>query len=46
MLGVAFGQIGKVIENKNLVIKDSLGKTVVDIAIDNLKNAWQKPLKW
>jgi len=46
MLGAAFGQIGKVIENKNLIIKDSLGKTVVDVAIDNLKNAWQKPLKW
>ena len=46
MLGVPFGQIGKVIEDKNLVIKDSLGKTVVDVAIDNLKDAWQKPLKW
>jgi len=46
MLGAAFGQIGKVTENKNLVIKDIAGKTVIDIAIDDLKNAWQKPLKW
>ncbi len=46
MLGAAFGQIGKVIEDKNIIIKDSLGKTIVDVAINNLKNAWQKPLKW
>ena len=46
MLGVPFGRIGKVIEDKKLVIKDSLGKTVIDAAIDDLKNAWQKPLKW
>ena len=46
MLGLPFGQIGKVIEDKNLVIKDCLGKTIVDVATDNLKNAWQKPLKW
>jgi phosphoribosylformylglycinamidine synthase len=46
MLGVPFGQIGKVIEDKNLIIKDSLGKTVIDASIDDLKAAWQKPLKW
>ncbi|MFA5292639.1 MAG: phosphoribosylformylglycinamidine synthase subunit PurL [Phycisphaerae bacterium] len=46
MLGSAFGQIGQVTKNKNLIIKDSLGKNVVDVAIDNLKEAWLKPLKW
>jgi len=46
MLGVPFGQIGKVTEDKNLNIKDSLGKTVINASIDSLKDAWQKPLKW
>ena len=46
MLGVPFGQIGKVIESENLVIKNNAGKTVIDTAIDDLKNAWQKTLKW
>jgi len=46
MLGVPFGQIGKVIESENLVIKNNASKTVIDTAIDDLKNAWQKTLKW
>ena len=46
MLGLPFGQIGKVIEDKKLVIKDSLGNSVVNAEIDNLKNTWLKPLKW
>ena len=46
LLGLPFGQIGKVIKDKKLVIKDSLGNTAVNAAIDILKNAWQKPLKW
>ncbi|MGA2915246.1 MAG: phosphoribosylformylglycinamidine synthase subunit PurL [Sedimentisphaerales bacterium] len=46
MLGLPFGQIGKVIEDRKLVIKDSLDRTVVNADIDDLKNAWQKPLKW
>jgi phosphoribosylformylglycinamidine synthase len=46
MLGVPFGRIGKVTEEKKLVIKDNLGRTVLNIDIDRLKNAWQKPLKW
>ncbi|MDD5134017.1 MAG: phosphoribosylformylglycinamidine synthase subunit PurL [Phycisphaerae bacterium] len=46
MLGVPFGQIGKAVKDKKLVIKNSQGKTVVDAEIDILKDAWQKPLKW
>ncbi len=45
MLGIPFGQIGKVTKDKNLVIKSSLGKTIIDASIDSLKDAWQKPLK-
>ena len=46
MLGVPFGRIGKVTEEKKLVVKDSLGRTVLDIDIERLKDTWQKPLKW
>ena len=46
MLGVPFGRIAKLTEEKKLVIKDSLGKIIVDADIDTLKDAWQKPLKW
>lgn len=46
MLGVPFGQIGKVIDVKNLIIKDNTGKNIIDVEIDNLKDAWIKPLKW
>lgn len=46
MLGAAFGQIGKVIEDKNLVVKDDTGKKIINIGIDVLKESWQKPLKW
>jgi phosphoribosylformylglycinamidine synthase II len=46
MLGVPFGRIAKVTEEKKLVIKDGLGRSVLDICIDTLKETWQKPLKW
>lgn len=46
MLGVPFGQLGKITKDKKLVIKDNSGRTVVNPDIDDLKNAWQKPLKW
>ncbi|MBU1260916.1 MAG: phosphoribosylformylglycinamidine synthase subunit PurL [Planctomycetes bacterium] len=46
MLGVPFGQIGQVTEDKNLIIKSSLGKTVINASIGDLKDAWQRPLKW
>jgi len=46
MLGTAFGQVGQVIKDKHLIVKDDSGRTVIDASIDDLKNAWQKPLKW
>jgi outer membrane protein assembly factor BamB len=45
MLGIPFGQIGKVVSDKKVVIKAS-GKTIINADIDTLKDAWQKPLKW
>lgn len=44
MLNLPFGQIGKVIKEPRLVIKDMQKKTVIDSEISRLKEAWQKPL--
>jgi phosphoribosylformylglycinamidine synthase II len=46
MLNLPFGQIGKVTEEKTLIIKAQNGKTVIEADIDSLKEAWQKPLDW
>ena len=46
MLNLPFGQIGKVTDNKNLLIKTETGKTVIDLNIDLMKQAWQKPFNW
>jgi phosphoribosylformylglycinamidine synthase II len=46
MLNVPFGQIGKLTEEKTLVIKADNGKAVIDADLDSLKQAWQKPLYW
>jgi outer membrane protein assembly factor BamB len=41
-----FGQIGKIVEEKTLIIKAEDGKKVIEVDIDSLKEAWQKPLDW
>ena len=46
MLNVPFGQIGKVMEEKILVIKSEGGETVIESNIDMLKQAWQKTFDW
>ncbi len=46
MLNLPFGQIGMVIDKRNLVIKAEDGKTVIEADIDSLKRAWQKTLDW
>lgn len=46
MLNLPFGQIGKVIEQKKLVVKNQNGKAIIDIDLDSLKQAWQKPFDW
>jgi len=46
MLNLPFGQIGKVIEEKELAIKAQDGKAVIKLDLDSLKEAWQKPLSW
>ena len=46
MLNLPFGQIGKVTEEKTLVIKAQDGETVIEADIDTLKQAWQKTFDW
>jgi phosphoribosylformylglycinamidine synthase len=46
MLNLPFGQIGKVTEEKMLIIKAEDGRKVIEADIDSLKQAWQKPLNW
>jgi phosphoribosylformylglycinamidine synthase len=46
MLNLPVGQIGKVTEQANLIIKDEKGKSVIDKDLDSLKQAWQSPLAW
>jgi len=46
MLNLPFGQIGKITEEKTLIIKADDGKTVIESDIDSLKQAWQKTFDW
>ena len=46
MLNLPFGQIGKVTEDRKLIIRTDNGNTVINTDIDSLKAAWQKPFDW
>ena len=46
MLNLPFGQIGKVTEEKTLIIKAEDSKAVIESDLDLLKQAWQKPFDW
>ena len=46
MQGVCFGNIGTINESNQLDIFGLTGKKVVSESIDDLKEAWQKPLRW
>ena len=46
MLNLPFGQIAKVTDTKNLVIKDLRGQKVINAEINSLKQAWQKTFAW
>ncbi|MHC4192497.1 MAG: AIR synthase-related protein [Planctomycetota bacterium] len=46
MLNLSFGQIGKVTEEKRVVVKAESGEMVIELDIDSLKRAWQEPLNW
>ncbi|MHC4628352.1 MAG: hypothetical protein ACYTDV_15350, partial [Planctomycetota bacterium] len=46
MVGVPFGQIGRVTAEQTLVVRAEDGQTVVETDIAVLKQAWQKPFDW
>jgi len=46
MLNLPFGQIGKVTEEKIFIIRAESGKTVIELDLNSMKQAWQKPLAW
>jgi phosphoribosylformylglycinamidine synthase len=46
MLNLPFGQIGKVADNRKLMIRAASGEVVIDADIDKLKKAWQKTFDW
>ncbi|MBN1691969.1 MAG: phosphoribosylformylglycinamidine synthase subunit PurL [Dehalococcoidales bacterium] len=44
--GTNFTRIGRVTEEEKLVVTGKNGKVVLTAPIDELKEAWQKPLRW
>jgi len=46
MAGVDFAETGKVTKDKKLEVHSRNGKAIVKADIDELKEAWQKPLRW
>jgi phosphoribosylformylglycinamidine synthase len=46
MLNIPFGQIGQVVDEKILLIKDENGQTVIRLELDRLKKAWQQTFDW
>jgi phosphoribosylformylglycinamidine synthase subunit PurSL len=46
MNGVDFAEIGKVTAGKKLVVNGIKGQAVLETDIAELKEAWQKPLRW
>ncbi len=46
MLNLPFGQIGRVTQEKVLLIKSADGKEVIKADVDSLKQAWQKTFDW
>ncbi len=46
MLNLPFGQLGTVVSEPKLVIRDENGRNVVDADIDILKQAWQRTFDW
>jgi phosphoribosylformylglycinamidine synthase len=44
--GADFAEIGRVTKAKKLEVQDSNGKIILLAPINELKEAWQKPLRW
>jgi hypothetical protein len=46
MKGIRIGLIGGVREEKDFTVYGLKGKAVVKATLGELKEAWQRPLKW
>jgi len=46
MSGIDFAEIGRVMKDKKLEVYGRSGKVVLSANITELKEAWQKPLRW
>ena len=46
MSGVAFAAIGRVTDDARLAIHGLAGAKVVDLPVGELKESWQRPLRW
>lgn len=46
MRGTVFSRVGKVREDKKLIIHDLKDETIIDVDIDQLKTAWKTPMNW
>ena len=46
MSGIALAEIGQVTDGDKLVVYGRNGKTLLNAAIAELKEAWQQPLRW
>ncbi|MHB8104112.1 MAG: phosphoribosylformylglycinamidine synthase subunit PurL [Dehalococcoidales bacterium] len=46
LIGVKYAEIGKITRDKKLEITGRNGEVIVKAGIDELKEAWQKPLRW
>jgi phosphoribosylformylglycinamidine synthase len=44
--GCAYGLIGQTVKPKQLIITGILGKIVINENLSELKESWQKPLRW
>ena len=46
MLNLPFGNIGRVTEEKMVIIKTDNAETVIELDLDSLKQAWQRTFNW
>lgn len=44
--GNAFARVGEVTQDGRVKVKDPGGQSLIDIGIDELKEAWKAPLRW
>jgi phosphoribosylformylglycinamidine synthase II len=44
MAGTTFARVGKVTEDKRLIVRGLSGNNVIDLALDDIREAWQRPL--